>query len=179
MVRIEAVFCSVGHADHHSSRYIRPPAEAFGRSEVRLALRMATAFCLAWDEMGRPWALRGSGTYGSRQREAAKHRCLYLSFHVNSTKEGTEFLDPYALVAHKDAKLEARAVAMALLGDVRVRAVPTPYAPNADSLLSQTGGPAILIEAGFIDRAEHAHLWEADGPERIGRAVAKQLGALS
>lgn len=34
---------------------------------------------------------------------------------------------------------------------------------------------AVLLEPGFIDSAEHAGLWTAEGLQRIGRALAAGL----
>lgn len=171
----------VGHIGRWPARvaqYVNPPATANGFREDALALQIACAWGTYLLEAERAVALFGYDTYGHRQREAREGRPgLYVNFHVNS-------FDPpgdYALILGGgpgwDDIADTIAVHLAEATELQVRveeAGKRGFGGEAlVSTIARAGCPALIIEPGFINNLDHARLWQAGGPGRIGRAVAQ------
>lgn len=121
----------------------------------------------------------GHGSYGSRQRYAARAGAsAYVSCHVNAGwKPGYR-----GAVFSRAAALGGRRLAVclgeeikALTGSHRLwQTSQEDWTRNADSLIAQTGRvPAVVYEPVYIDNPAHRDL--CDHPKQIGAALAAGL----
>jgi len=156
----------------------RPPATHAGLSERRLVWRYATACALELDREGAEALLAGWGSYRIRQAYAKRHDIPLVACHANIgwrpewPVRGSIFYRPTG---------ESRALAVALgehlgpiAGGVKLWRVDRATWPGPHALLEHVD-TGVVYEPGFLDCPGHAHLWQGDGPELLGQALADGL----
>ena len=157
----------------------KPPARAGGLCERRVLWRYGIELALELDLAGWVVEIAGAGTYRSRQL-AAHGADVYLALHVNAgwrpewSPRGALFHTPEA-----SAIAEALSVPIAdQAGGCRLYDISrTGWAHGPRALTRWLGGvPGVVVEPGFIDCPEHAHMWQAGGPVRLGGALGRALG---
>lgn len=168
----------IGHLGRwRVTQWVNPPAEGCGFREDALALQMNTAWALALLEAGEAVGVLGFSSYGWRQRAAATGKpALYVNWHVNSFSPAGDYAlilgdgpgwgdIAAAIVPHLEEATGLRCLVH--------RAGTGGYGGEAlVETIAKTGCPGLVIEPGFVNNLEHARLWQAGGPDKIGRAVA-------
>lgn len=173
---------------HHGSG-TNPPAEHAGLVEDVIARDYLAACEDALRAAGHEVVVLSGISYPDRHRRARELRAaVYVCGHLNAG--WTRDVDPYGLVLHDHrsrlGSLLAAHVAseLARLPEVsRVpvwEATPDDWTRGAYATISGVyeGTPVgLCYEPGFIDCPDHAGLWQADGPVRVGRALAAGIVA--
>jgi len=156
-----------------------------GLRETDLSSAYINAAKAALELAGIPALVLAYGWYGARHayvREAAKAvtgKCVYVACHVNAGGGGS-----YGLVCYDKRSGAGKHLSDAvsselekLVGTSRSEAAsPSIWANAYNTIKGVYEGPAnlsgICFEPGFIDSADHRHLWYADGLVRVGEALA-------
>jgi len=152
--------------------------------EVALSHNYIQAARDALEAAGVPVLVFGLGWYSARHAyacEAAKAvtgRCVYVACHVNAGGGS------YGLVCYDSRSSAGEYLSDAvsselgkLVGTSRSEAASPALWGNAYNTIEGIyEGPSnlsgICFEPGFIDSADHRHLWYADGLVRVGEALA-------
>lgn len=170
----------------------RQPARHGVLREDAVSLRTATACALALMEGGYSVAICGYDKYAARQDWAKWNARVYVDIHANAfdPANSTPDLNQYGLVFYDIAAPEGEGlgdhIADALerswpgvLTDARVReSRPFDWTKHANYLIKFiAGGRCVgaVLEPGFLNNVAHSPMWQADGPERTGVALAGAL----
>lgn len=176
-----------GHGQKGRSARFDPGAVHDTLVEVNLTHAYIAAAKLALEAAGHVVVVLVTGTYDQRHavaiRLAAEHtEALYIQCHVNAG--GGE----YALVEYdrrsSAGRRAASSIARALgelagvtVGQIRPLDSDDRGWTCIDDIWAAPTMCGVLIEPGFIDSPEHAHLWTADGLRLVGAAIADGIEA--
>ena len=156
----------------------KPPALHAGMSERRIVWRYAMRAADVLDREGIEVSVAGWGRYHERQVYAARRGLVFVSCHVNA---GYRHDWPVRGSIFYRTTGPSRDLALALSGPLAALAGgskcwhATPSSWPGPSALLERVGTGVVYEPGFLDCAAHAHLWQGDGPDRLGDALASGL----
>lgn len=153
----------------------RDPATHAGMSERRIVWRYAIRAADILDRAGVEVLIGGSGRYSERRTTAHRTGAVLVACHVNAgwrrdwPVRGSIFYRTTG--ASRDLARALSGPLAALAGGCKLwHATPASW-PGPSGLLDGVRC-GVVYEPGFIDCPAHAHLWQGDGPERLGGALA-------